>query len=137
MALPLTDLTAVKELLSSDDPLIRRRSLELVAINDEQSLNQYLQQAFADDDRDVCLTALEFVKKENITEELRAAVLSMLMKSGGDLTVPIAQMLRRVEDSEAISLLLDKVLDEDLKEYHWIFISALTEAYKPQLGTRE
>ncbi len=134
LALPIDDKEIVSELLKDDNPLIRQRCVALLALTDTQLLTEYLTSAFADDDREVCIAALELITKENLNEEMRTSLFDLLMKSGGSLTAPIGEVLRRVEDSEAVSWLLEKLLDEGLKEFHWIFINALTEVYDPEMA---
>lgn len=132
VALPVTDQNFIRELMQDDDPLIRQRALELLVANNVESPVQYLKQAFADDDRQVCITAMEKIGKENLNDDVRATLFDLLIRSGGELTQPIAQILRRVEDSEAIRWLLEKTVDQELEDYHWIFINALTETYAPE-----
>ncbi len=129
VALPVSDQDYIRDLLAEDDPLVRQRALELLVANDADASAEYLKQAFMDDDRQVCITAMENIGKENLNDDVRTTLIDLLMKSGGELTRPIAQILRRVEDSIAIRCLLEKSLDQKLEDYHWIFINALTEAY--------
>ncbi len=128
--IPITDQQMIAELLGSDDPLIRQRAVSLLIASDGEESQQLLREMFADEDRQVCMTALASVRKENVNGELRTALFDLLMASHGELVGPIADALRRAEDAELIRLLLDKILDDDLQEYHWIFINALTETYE-------
>ena len=132
LASPITDKHTIEKLLQAEDPLIRQRSLALLAATDEQLSDKLLTDAFADDDKQVCITALQSISKESFNKKCRTTLLDLLMESGGELTVPVAAVLRRVEDCEAIHWLLEKINDEDLTEFHWIFINTLTEIYSPQ-----
>lgn len=132
VALPVADQNFIRELRQDDDLLIRQRALELLVANNVESPLQYLKQAFADDDKQVCITAMEKIGKENLNDDVRTTLFDLLIRSGGELTQPIAQILRRVEDSEAVRWLLEKTVDQELEDYHWIFINALTETYAPE-----
>ena len=136
-ALPITDKGRVETLLNSESPLIRQKSVELLAANDEALSQQFLKEAFADNDREVCISAMQSIRKETFNGELRETLFDLLMQSGGDLTIPVASVLRRMEDSDSIHWLLEKVADEDLREFHWIFINTLTETFTQQRLSRE
>lgn len=126
---PVLD-SALSALLDDPQGAVRERAVRALAETGGELAAQHLPRMLADEDRSVCRWAMTGLTPAMACPELSSQLLGNLFRFSADLRHDAAAGLRRLNDSDSTTELLDLLQDTEREAVHWICIDALGEIHR-------
>ncbi len=125
---------ALSALLDDAQATVRERAVRALAETGGELAAQHLPRMLADEDRSVCRWAMTGLTPAMACPELSGQLLGNLFRFSADLRHDAAATLRRLNDSDSTTELLDILQDTEREAVHWICIDALGEIHRAPTG---
>ena len=118
-------------LLMLDDPdsYLRQQAVQALGAIQGPEAVKYVPRMLEDEDRDVCRQALSALTGEMKNDKLSDQIFSLIFKFSGELRTDAAATLRRLNDFQPVTRIMDILHDASQEEYHWMCIDSLAELY--------
>ena len=125
--MPCVAQERIDALCADADPNLRCAAISLLGSG--PVAQDCLYRALADENQQVCRTALNNVSKASCSDKRAECIFDTIFRFSGELRKEAGAALQRVGDLRGITRLLDMLRDAEQEEQHWLCIDALAEFF--------